>query len=216
MIIEQTFIVQAPIQALWAYLLDIERMSLCLPGAEGVRALAEDQYEGTLKVKVGPIVANFQGKAQLVEVDAPTRLVARGEAQDARSASLASATFTATLRSLGENQTEVAYQVDLAIRGTLGKFGQGVMREVAKRMTLEFAQCVEARLTGQPEPGAIAAAGRVPATAPAGEPAPAATLSPLPPVDVTSVLQLDFLPWLLVAGLAGFIIGYMVGSRPGR
>jgi len=202
MMIEQTFTVQAPIQNLWDFLIDIERMSLCVPGAENVKALDETHYEGILKVKIGPIVASFQGQAELVQVEAPKRLVAKGSAKDERSNSLASATFSADLRPLAEDQTEIAYQVDVAIRGTLGNFGQGVMREVAKRMTAEFARCVETRLTSQPEPAIETVA----------EPAPASSPAPLPPLDVISALKLDFLPWLLVAGLIGFILGYIVGE----
>lgn len=202
MMIEQTFTVQAPIQNLWNFLIDIERMSLCVPGAENVKALDDTHYEGTLKVKIGPIVASFQGQAELVQVEAPRRLVAKGSAKDERSNSLASATFSADLRPLAEDQTEIAYQVDVAIRGTLGNFGQGVMREVAKRMTAEFARCVETRLTSQPEPAVETVAEHAPASAPA----------PLPPLDITSALKLDLLPWLLVAGLIGFILGYIVGE----
>lgn len=202
MIIEQTFTVQAPIQKLWDFLIDIEGMSLCVPGAENVKALDETRYEGTLKVKIGPVVASFQGNAELTAIEAPNYLVAKGEAKDERSNSLASATFTANLRSLAADQTEVAYRVDVAIRGTLGRFGQGVMREVAKRMTAEFAQCVETRLAGQPEPAVEGVAERVPATSPA----------PMPPLDVAAALNLDFLPWLLVAALVGFIAGYMIGT----
>jgi carbon monoxide dehydrogenase subunit G len=202
MIIEQTFTVQAPIQNLWNFLIDIERMSLCVPGAENVKALDETHYEGTLKVKIGPIAASFQGQAELLEVEAPKRLVAKGGAKDERSGSLASATFTANLRPLAENQTEIAYQVEVTMRGTFGRFGQGVMSEIAKRMTVEFAQCVETRLTSQPEQDVEAVA----------QPAPATSPAPLPPLDVASALKLDFLPWFLVVGLIGFILGYLVGE----
>ncbi len=146
MLIEQTFVVQAPHQTLWHFLLDIERMSVCMPGVEKVAALDAETYLGTLTVKVGPIAARFSGKVRLIEVDPPRRLVAKAEATDARSASLVSATLTSTLTPVAEDRTEVAYQIDFSIRGALGRFGQGVMREVAKRMTTEFARCVEARL----------------------------------------------------------------------
>jgi len=82
----------------------------------------------------------------LLEVEPPRRLVAKAEGKDARSASLVSAMFTASLNSLDTDQTEVVYQIDVTVRGALGRFGQGVMREIAKRMTTEFAHCVEAQL----------------------------------------------------------------------
>lgn len=146
MMIRNTFTIQVPVQELWDYLLDIERMHACIPGVEKVKAVDAETYEATLKVKVGPIAASFGGKVRLLEVVPPSRLVAKVEAKDARTASMVSARFTADLRPLAEDQTEVAYQTDVSIAGALGNFGQGVMREIAKRMTLAFARCVEERL----------------------------------------------------------------------
>ncbi len=148
MLIEQTFVVQAPHQAIWDFLFDVERMSACIPGAEKVEALDAETYQGTLKIKVGPIAASFSGKVRLLAVDPPRRLVAEVKATDARSASLVTATFTSTLAPVAQDHTEVTYQVDFSIRGALGRFGQGVMREIAKRMTTEFVRCVEAQLQG--------------------------------------------------------------------
>lgn len=146
MLIEQTFVIDAPQQVLWDFLFDIPRMSACMPGVEKVEALDDKTYAGLLKVKVGPIAAHFGGKVTLLEVEAPHRLVAKAEGNDARTASLVSATFTAALKPLSDTQTEVAYQIDFAVRGVLSRYGQGVMREVAKNMTAQFARCVEARI----------------------------------------------------------------------
>jgi carbon monoxide dehydrogenase subunit G len=146
MLIEQTFVLHAPAQEVWDFLFDIPRMSACMPGVEKVEAVADNAYQGTLKVKVGPIAAQFGGKVTLLEVDAPNRLVAKAEGTDARTASLVSATFGSTLKPLSADETEVAYQIDVAVRGLLGRYGQGVMREVAKNMTAKFAGCVEAAL----------------------------------------------------------------------
>ena len=202
MIIEQKFTVQAPIQELWDFLIDIERMSMCVPGAEDVRQIGDNQFEGTLKVKVGPIQPSFAGTAQLLETEAPHRLVAKGEAKDQRSSSMVSATFTANLQAIDAQTTEVAYQVDVNIRGTLGRFGQGVMREVSKRLTAEFAKCVEARL-GDPATGReVGGAGSVRTVS-----APVSA----PPLDVGAAVLPEYFPWLLVAGLVGFIVGMFVG-----
>ena len=146
MLIEQTFVINAPAQQVWDFLFDIPRMSACMPGVESVTAVDDKTYEGRLKVKVGPISAQFGGKVTLVEVEAPHRLVAKAEGSDARTASLVSATFGSTLKPLSEDTTEIAYQIDVAVRGLLGRYGQGVMREVAKNMTARFARCVDEAL----------------------------------------------------------------------
>ena len=202
--IEQKFTVQVPIRTLWDFLIDIEQMSACVPGAENVKATGEETFEGVLKIKVGPIQASFAGTAQLLETDAPRRLVAKGQASDQRSSSMASATFTATLNALDEATTEVIYQVEVNIRGALGRFGQGVIREVAKRLTAEFARCIEARLAAPVQQGEKNV---VSSWSAASSPAPVSS----PPLDVGVAVLPEYFPWLLVSGLVGFIIGLLYG-----
>ena len=203
MIIEQKFTVQAPLQRLWDFLIDVERMSACVPGAENVKAVGENEFEGTLKVKVGPIQTRFAGSAKIIETEAPYRLVAKAEASDQRSSSMASVTFTSNLKAIDANATEVVYQVDANIRGTMGRFGQGVIREISKRLAAEFAACVEARLA---EATPVKAAASRTISAPSA-PMPAS----LPPLDVGAAVLPDYFPWLLVAGLTGFIVGLLYG-----
>lgn len=146
--IEDTFTIQSPVQTVWDFLLDIERMSVCVPGVERVEAVDDTTYRGELKVKVGPIAASFGGKAELVEIDEPRRLVAKVEGADTRTASRVTGTFASTLSPTSDETTDIAYTMDVVIRGRLGRFGQGVMREVARQLTGEFAKCVQAQLQG--------------------------------------------------------------------
>jgi carbon monoxide dehydrogenase subunit G len=146
MVIEHTFSVNVPHQTLWDFLFDIPRVSACMPGVEGVEATDPSTYVGKFKVKIGPIAAEFGGKVTLLEVEAPHRLVAKAEGTDARTASLVAANFSSTLQPTADNQTQVAYQIDVAVRGLLGRYGHGVMSEVAKAMTARFARCIEAQL----------------------------------------------------------------------
>jgi carbon monoxide dehydrogenase subunit G len=212
MIIEQSFNVHAPIRTLWDYFLDVEAISLCIPGVQNVRVIGDNAYEGAFNIRVGPIGALFNGQAQFLELDPPHHLVARGEAKDERSASPASAVFTADLRSLADDQTEVVYRVEANVGGALGKFGHGVMREVARRMTADFARCVEARLAAQPaalpgaapEPVAVAAPRKA-----ASRPVAAAGRQPSPMIT----LEIDRNELLTYAGVAGIalVLGYLLG-----
>ena len=152
MIIEDKFVVSAPTQQVWDFFLDIPKISTCIPGAEKVEQIDDETFSGTLVVKVGPIKANFSGKATLTEVEPPYRITAKGQGKDKNTASMVSATFTAILTELEPGQTEVAHNVDVAIRGRLGQFGQGVIRETAKQVTQAFVTCVQAKIAGQAEP----------------------------------------------------------------
>src|SRR4029077_20906218 len=95
--ITDQFRVDVPIDEAWHILLDIERIAPCMPGAE-LQEVQGDEFRGIVKVKVGPITAQYKGKAAFVERDeAAGKLVLRAEGRDTRGQGNANATVTATL-----------------------------------------------------------------------------------------------------------------------
>ena len=66
-----TFDVSVPVDTAWAVLTDVERIAPCLPGAQ-LQEIEGDEYRGVVKVKVGPITAQYKGKAVVVESDSDT------------------------------------------------------------------------------------------------------------------------------------------------
>ena len=145
--ISDTFTIQAPSQTVWDFLLDIERMSLCVPGVESIEALDESTYRGNLKVKVGPISARFSGLVRLLETKPPRRLVASLEAEDKAIASLIKGTFSSELEGAGSG-TKVTYEMDVNLRGRLGQFGTAVTAATARKMTAQFADNLRKALEG--------------------------------------------------------------------
>jgi carbon monoxide dehydrogenase subunit G len=146
MIIEETFTIDAPLQRVWDFFFDIDRMSSCVPGAEATQ-IDENNYEGRIKVKVGPIGISMGGTIAITQKEAPTHIEASLKAKDKMTASLAQGTFTSRLREVSPNQTEVSYSVDVVIRGKLGQMAQGVVSSTAKRISGEFRACVQEALT---------------------------------------------------------------------
>lgn len=153
MIIEDKFRIERPLEEVWDFFMDIPRVSRCVPGAEGVSQVSENAYAGSLSVRVGPIAANFQGEANVIETTPPSRLVATVDGKDRRTSSFIKGTFTADLEPVESAATEVAYQVDVAIRGRLGQFGSTVIQATAKEMTLAFVDCVQQQMTTPPAEG---------------------------------------------------------------
>jgi carbon monoxide dehydrogenase subunit G len=154
------FRVAAPVEQAWAVLTDVERIAPCLPGAQ-LQEIEGDEYRGLVKVKVGPITAQYKGRATFVEKDdSARRAVLRAEGRDTRGQGNANATITATLTPDGEG-TAVRVVTDLAITGKVAQFGRGVLADVSAKLLTQFVEALEADvLSGAP--------------APANEPAPAA------------------------------------------
>src|SRR5687767_15933419 len=115
------FRVSVPVAQAWAVLTDVERIAPCMPGAE-LQEIDGDAYRGVVKVKVGPITAQYKGKATFVEKDdAAHKAVLRAEGRDTRGQGNANATITATLVAEGSG-TKVKVVTDLSITGRAAQF----------------------------------------------------------------------------------------------
>jgi len=152
MLIKDSFTLDAPQAAVWELLQDIPRVSACMPGAQDVQNVSEDAYSGLLKVKIGPISASFSGQVRIVERSAPVRIVAEIDAQDKSSASLVKAAFSGMLTPDGD-KTRMDYSVEAVLRGKLGQFGGTVAQATAKKLTTEFAKCLNSLLASSGEAG---------------------------------------------------------------
>ena len=156
--IDNEFTVAAPIQQAWDTMLNLERIAPCLPGAAIQEEKGEGEYEGTMKVKIGPITANYKGTVKFEEVDEENhRAVLQATGRDARGQGTASATITSTLQEEGDS-TKVTVETDMKLTGRAAQFGRGIAQDVATKMLGQFASCLEAEITGGPGEGAEAAA----------------------------------------------------------
>ena len=78
------FRVGVPVDQAWHVLTDVERIAPCMPGAQ-LQEIEGDHYRGVVKVKVGPITAQYKGEAHFQEQDpANHRLVLRAEGRETR------------------------------------------------------------------------------------------------------------------------------------
>jgi len=141
------FSVEAPIERVWGFLINVELIAPCLPGAQ-LQEIEGEEYRGIVKVKVGPISAQYKGVATFLEKDEDNyRILLRGEGRDTRGAGNASADIEAQLVSNGD-QTEVRVSTDLKITGKAAQFGRGVMADISKKLMAQFADNLSALVVG--------------------------------------------------------------------
>jgi carbon monoxide dehydrogenase subunit G len=215
--LEQSFTVTAPVEQVWAMLVDVERIAPCLPGAEITGQAPDGGYEGTFSVKLGPATAAYRGSLKMDSLDEAARTATmHANGTDKRGQGGAHAVIVSTLRQEGE-ETTVDVVTDFSITGRLARFGRGGMIEdISKRLMRDFAQCLQATLAAEQDAGLEpmvapdaatvfeeeAAAEAAPAAAAEPEPEPtaaeAAAAAPLPgqesPAD-EEPLQPAQAPW---------------------
>jgi carbon monoxide dehydrogenase subunit G len=171
--ITDSFRVSTPIEETWKVLLDIERIAPCLPGAK-LEEIDGDEFRGYVKVKVGPITAQYKGTAKLAEVDeGQRRILIDASGRDTRGQGNASAKILVTMTG-DDAGTEVSVHTDLSITGKVAQFGRGVLGDVSAKLLGQFVERLEADVLG----GDHAAPAPAPVPSPAAaatDPAPGAT-----------------------------------------
>src|SRR5580698_555029 len=146
--LKNDFRVSVPVDVAWAVLTDLERIAPCMPGAQ-LQEVEGDEYRGVVKVKVGPITAQYKGTAKFVEKDDDQhRAVLLAEGRDTRGQGNASATVTAVAIP-DDDGTTVSIATELTITGKVAQFGRSVMADVSTKMLGEFADRLEADVLSQ-------------------------------------------------------------------
>ena len=146
------FEVSVGIDEAWTILTDLERIAPCLPGAQ-LDEVEGDEYRGRVKVKVGPITAQYKGTARIVERDdaAHTALV-EATGRDTRGQGNATATIRAELSATSDTITHVSLVTDLAVTGKVAQFGRGAMGDVSAKLLGQFVENLEATVLGAGDP----------------------------------------------------------------
>ena len=149
MLLTNEFVVPRPLDETWAVLTDLERIAPCMPGAQ-LTSVQGDDYHGKVKVKVGPMTAQFTGVATFKELDATAhRAVIDARGRDATGKGRASALVTATLTGEGDT-TRVTVETDLSIAGPLAQMGRSTIGDISTRLLGQFATNLEAQLAATP------------------------------------------------------------------
>jgi uncharacterized protein len=148
--IENEFTVPAPIDHVWAYLLDVERVAPCMPGAELTEVVDDTTWKGKVNMKLGPVSLSFAGTVTMQDRDDVAHkivLAAKGMEQKGKGA--ANASVTSWLEE-GQGETHVKMQADIHLTGTVAQLSRGLLPEVSRKLTQQFADCL-ARSMGAAE-----------------------------------------------------------------
>ena len=213
------FEVNAPVEKAWAVLTDVEKIAPCLPGAQ-LQEIEGDEYRGIVKVKVGPITAQYKGAATFIEKDdANHRAVLKAEGRDTRGAGNASALITAHLQPVGD-RTKVSVSTDLTVTGKVAQFGRGVMADVSAKLMTQFADNLEQLMETEPTAAATVDDTVVAPTASAA--APSATSGGVRKIDSPEAKPVDLIdtagsPVLKrLAPVLGVVLGFVLLRRKFR
>lgn len=142
--LKNTFEVAAPPKSSWDFLLDPERVTPCIPGAELVEIDDDGTWHVKAKVKLGPVTMNYKGKVNIVERDDESlRVVMKGSGTETRGKGTVKADIVSQLSPTEDGGTRAEITSVVKIAGKAAQFGRGMIADVAGRFTTEFAEAME-------------------------------------------------------------------------
>jgi carbon monoxide dehydrogenase subunit G len=144
--LQETFQVAAPAEEVWAFMMDPEKVAICLPGATLTEVLDQNSFLGSIKVKIGAIVARYQGKLSYTKRDKDaltTEMLA--EAKE-KSGGTLNGTISIVLSSLEDGGTEAKCGASVDLTGRIAQVGGGMIEGVSAEMIKKFVANVKMRL----------------------------------------------------------------------
>jgi uncharacterized protein len=186
--LENSFSVGAPPDQVFAYLLDVNKVVGCVPGAELSEVVDPTTFKGKVKVKVGPITVGYSGTATIADRDEARRtatLQADGRETTGPGSARASARMSVEPEGAG---SLVKIVTEYSVAGRVAQFGRGVMEDVSRRIVNDMAACIKANLEAAQASTATAAEASAGGPAAAGAPAYAPVATTAKPVNALALL----------------------------
>ncbi len=217
--IENSFAVKAEPDRVYEFLLDVNNVVSCVPGAELSEVVDPNTFKGKVRIKVGPVTVNYNGTARITSRDAETRTATlEAEGRETTGSGTAQATTIMAVAADGET-SKVTLTTDFTVVGRIAQFGRGIMEDVSRHLVGQAAECIQSKLEGPPPSATPAAEGSstgsnsatsAPRSAPSPAPAPSepASLDALAlgrAVARERISRMKVRPQMIAAAFAGLI-----------
>jgi hypothetical protein len=156
--IENSFAVKAEPDRVYDFLLDVNNVVSCVPGAELSEVVDPNTFKGKVRIKVGPVTVSYNGTARITSRDAESRTATlEAEGRETTGSGTAQATTVMAVAADGES-SKVTLTTDFTVVGRVAQFGRGIMEDVSRHLVGQAAECIQSKLEAPP-PGATPTAG---------------------------------------------------------
>ncbi len=142
--LEGDYVFNGPRTEVWAMLNDPNVLASCLPGTQSLNKINENEYEGTINVRIGPVNGAFSGKLVVSDQVPPTSCTLTVEGKGAPG--FAKGVGHVVLEDSPENKTCFKYEGDMIVGGKIASVGQRLIDSVAKSMVRQGLEAMDKAL----------------------------------------------------------------------
>jgi uncharacterized protein len=121
----------------WVALNDPEVLARCIDGCQSMRRTAADQFDATVKARVGPVSATFQVAMALEDVRPPESYIIRANVKGG-AAGFARGDAHVRLSEEAADVTRLDYTVQAHVGGKLAQVGSRLIDGTARKMAEAF------------------------------------------------------------------------------
>ena len=136
--------IAAPIEKVWDFLMDPHRVGPCMPGFQAVEVIDPQTFKVRVAVGIAAVKATFTMDVRMVDLDPPTRAMAKAHGMAPGSA--VDITSAMSLREAGAGTTMMQWSADVVVSGTLASLGARLLTSTAQKMTAQFFTCLQRKL----------------------------------------------------------------------
>jgi len=151
MLIQEKFVVKAPIKKVWEFAMNPDEIGRCVPGCEKIEKMDERRYLTVVHAGVGPIKVRFKFISTITEMDEPKHIHLESQGEDLGKAGTFTQTSDVDLREIAEDEVEVSYVSNINVVGRLATFGERVMRAQAKKIGEQFIRSFKEKIEAKKE-----------------------------------------------------------------
>jgi uncharacterized protein len=134
----------APIEQVWAYLFDVNKVAACAPGFQSLEVLGDEQWKAVISVGVGPVKAKFTFDVTRPEMHEPDHMVVKGRGKAPGSAVEMSGDMHLT--PVEAQQTRMDWSAQVVVNGTIASVGARLLQGTAEKLTGQFFDCLKQKL----------------------------------------------------------------------
>lgn len=136
--------IAAPIEKVWAYLMDVNKVAACAPGFQSLETLGEEHWKAVVGVGIGAVKAKFTLDVTRPEMQEPSRMLVKGRGKAPGSAVDMSGDMQLTALESGE--TRMDWKASVVVSGTIASVGARLLQGTAERLTGQFFDCLKTSL----------------------------------------------------------------------